>query len=360
MRIGHYLEEHPPRAADPLTREILQSIEASIRSCGHALDILNKMGQPLTEDTGRTWFRRIRYVWDSDLRQDQEKILDRHVNFMTLDWVMLMKLDDSRVPQAVLPFSQSLRQDAEQMREVVDRRVGDLEIPDNAEEQEDLGLPSPSDEEGLQGYQLPEYLDESGAALFAAVACQEAEQVKSLLDAGCDPNLRDEHERTLLHRACQNLDKDSLAHLLAVHERLPEDFIDAVDDRGDTALILVAKQANQAVALIMAKELLSNGGDPSFVNKTSETHRDALYSAMDAPRDGNRRQFTRVLANEFGADVSLVEAAFPRATTQYLGKERRASQGEAAVEDDDEESPQPLERRPSLLDRVRRKLSNAA
>lgn len=359
MRIGRYLEQHSPQTSDPLIKEILESIDASINSCGHALDVLNKMGKPLADDTGRSWFRRVRYVWDSDLRHDQEKILDRHVNFMTLDWVMLLRLDDSHVPQAVLPFSQSLCQDAQQLRDVVDRRVGYMEIPDDADEQEDLVLPSSDDEEKLDLYQLPAYLDESGAALFVAVACQEADQVKRLLDAGCDPNLKDEHERTLFHRTCQNLDKGSLTYLLAAHDRFLENFLDAVDDRGDTALMLVSKQANQTIALSMARELLSIGGNPSFVNETSETHRDALYNAMDAPRDGNRREFSRMLANEFGADVSLVTEAFPRTTKQYLGRERTASQSDATAEGEDEPAPEPLERRSSLLDRVIRRLSNA-
>lgn len=122
--------------------------------------------------------------------------------------------------------------------------------------------------------------------------------------------------------------------------------------------MLLAKQANVEVALQMATELLASGCDASRINH-SETSRDALYYAMDAPKEENRVQFVRTLANEYNADVTLVKEAFPRATRQYLGAERTRSQGETAVEDRDEDGEEmaELERSPSLLNKVLRRLS---
>ena len=52
--------------------------------------------------------------------------------------------------------------------------------------------------------------------------------------------------------------------------------------------MLLAKQADTQISLAMAKDLLAAGCNASRVNR-SETPRDALYYAIDAPKDEHRR-----------------------------------------------------------------------
>lgn len=356
--MGHFLERYQPQTTDPIAVDALRDIHNSIKICERALNALDKMGQPLAEENGRAWGRRIKYVWNSDLRQDQERILDKNVNLMTAYLTLLVNLK-SNVPQALLPFSQSLRQDAEQQQQEVEQRVNDMQIPNDADDTEDIGLPSSEDEEEMKVWTFPPHLEgQSGAALFVAVASGRSHEVKHLLDADCDPSLLDDHDRTLLHRACQNLDSKSFRQLLMVLDRLPEGCLDAADDRGDTALMLLAKQANTEVSLQMARDLLDAGGSASCVNR-SETPRDALYYAMDAPKQEHRVAFVRMLADDFDADLTVVEEAFPQATKQYLNTVDRTQATEDDTEDEDEDdgTTQPLEKKQSLLNRLVRRLS---
>jgi hypothetical protein len=359
LRMGRYLEQNQLRMTDPNVGDTLQAIQASIESCERALSTLDKMGRPLTDDSGRSWFRRIKYVWDSDVRQDQEKILDNNVKAMTLDWIMLLSMKTD-VPRAVLPFSNALREDAGEWGRDLEQRVAAVRTPDDVEDKDDPGLPSVEDEEKMETWKFPSFLEgQSGAALFVAVACSSSERVKQLLDAGCDPNLRDDHRRTLVHRACQNLDRESLIHLLQVQDRLPENCLNATDDRGDTALMLLAKQADYETSLKMAADLLKAGCDASCVNR-SETPRDALYYAMDAPKEKHRVAFVRMLANDFNANLSIIKEAFPKAVRLYL-TDSNVETDEVAVDEndgDDQAEAQEKTRKTSLLTKVARRLSH--
>jgi hypothetical protein len=359
-RLGRLLEQYQDEVSNPLTSDTLSGFEASLRTCERALNTLDRLGRPLSDDDSRTWGRRIKYVWNSDLRKDQQLVIDRKVNEMHLNLTILTNIKTD-VPRAVLPLNETLFRASEEGQEAVEQRVKDLEIPKDAEEEVDLGLPSSQEEEKVKLWKFPKHLEgQSGGALFVAVACSSSDEVKRMLDGGCDPNLRDDHKRTLLHRTCQNLDLQSLTHLLEVRARLPEGCLDAADDRGDTALMLLAKQADQETSLPLAEALLKAGCDPNRVNE-SETARDALYFAMDAPKQEDRVAFVKMLVNDFNADTSIIKDAFPRATRQYLGSEDAVDDNEDALEDDrDNNDSQAPERKQSLLNRVARRLSRGA
>ncbi|ETN38613.1 uncharacterized protein HMPREF1541_06650 [Cyphellophora europaea CBS 101466] len=358
VRIGRFIEKRWSNAVDPEIAATLDSIRSSIESAHRALAVLDKIGKPLAQQTDKSWYRRVKYVWDSDVRQDLEKSIDRSVQFLILDWSML-QTQESDMARTTLRYSEVLEPYAEQSWQKADQRVNRLEIPDTVQEDDVSELPSPGDEEELDRFQLLPYLDLSEAALVVPIQLRDAQQLKRMLDDGFDASFRVEHERTLLHQACLNLDEESLEHLLSFQHRLPERFVDATDDRGDTALMLVAKQADEDASIGLAKQLLSHKCDPSIVNP-GETPRDALYYVIDGSKTEKRVTLFKLLVDEYGADLSLITDAFPKRTKQYLGQTngegRRDSQGDTAVEDD-EDPELMLERRPSLLERVKRRFS---
>jgi hypothetical protein len=344
------------------------SIGKSLQACEAAVKVIHKSIQPLAEETGKLWLRRIKYVWGTPIMQEQKELVLIHLHFLGIDLHILQCLYQRQVMQAlssVVEYRDGLQETAEDRRAEVAQHIEDAcagtaeaNEASNRQASDDGEFTSDSapsaedvDEDDIVQTRHENYLERDSAPLEIAVRRKDHRKIKKLLEDGLEIAVKDDDDWTLLHHACHNLDNDSVAVLLADPERLPAGWLDMKTRRGETALMRIAQQADRSASIDIARTLLDSGCDANVVQDGS-TSRDALYYILDHSKTSKRVRFVRLLVRDNNARIDLVKDAFPQRVKEY--PDIRRAMGEKIAEEDDmddtdEDHVNRLEKRRSTL-----------
>ena len=349
--------------------ETLISIKNSIDSCKRAVSIIHRAVSPLTQESERMWIQRVKYVWSStSIIQGQEKLILLHLQLLGVSLQILNSLDQASMMQmmrSALDYSSKLLGTARQEESVVvdleaSRESASVESVNAAEtdepQDEDTQLGEAFEDAGEDDVlqrKCSEYLLSNATTLAVAVRRQDADEVRRQIDAGANMTVRDEQGRTLLHHASYRLDVPTLECLLSYSEGRNPDFLDAAAKRGETALMLIATQADDSASYSAAEMLLRKGCNVNEVNY-GEPDRDALYYALERSKGDNQQNHVRFinLLADYDVSTARVEPYFSRELKRYPNLRRR--EDEDAVQDDDDTDPH---RKESLIKKAKRKFS---
>jgi ankyrin repeat protein len=107
--------------------------------------------------------------------------------------------------------------------------------------------------------------------LFYAVAKDDANRVRTLLEAGANVNVRDKNGETPLHLAAKDFRLAAAAMLLAYGAK-----VDAQDNQGNTPLFRAVFESRGRGEMI--QQLLSAGADKTLVNRYGMSPEMAAHS----------------------------------------------------------------------------------
>ncbi|KAJ9605871.1 hypothetical protein H2200_009720 [Cladophialophora chaetospira] len=327
----------------PAEKDIIKTIKGSLVECRTCLKVICDRLKPYAEQKERGTLDKMstgfKFVNSQAFIESQEKIISSHLQNLTLLVTLLNNLDhidDTRQRQEQGRYLREVRTLVEAVvRQVVDEQSSVFRLLE-ADASEHQGSPSPEDMDDIESdpesdggsskiemeRRCPECwkrnLPVPDTPLAIAVKREQSEIVRGILETCEDKDIMitDAEDWTLLHYAAHKADHATVCVLLESSVGWAPDFIDARSKDGQTALMQIAKQADQEKSLELAKELIAHKCNLDAEDDSS-IRRSALYFAIDGPKTTNRERFVDYLV-ERGAQKATLSEKYPEKASDYL------------------------------------------
>ena len=326
----------------PAEKDIIKTIKGSLTECRTCLKVICDKLKPYEEQKERGTLDKMstgfKFINSETFIESQEKIISSHLQNLTLLVTLLNNLDhidDSHQRQEQGRYLREVRTLVEAVvRQVVDEQSSVFRLLE-ADADDHQGSPSPEDVDGIESdsesddgslkidleSRCPECwkrnLPVPDTPLAIAVKREQSEIVRGILES-CeekDIKITDAEDWTLLHYAAHKSDHATVCVLLESSVGWAPDFIDARSKDGQTALMQIAKQADQEKSLELAKELIAHDCNLD-TEDDSNIGRSALYFAIDGPKTPNRERFVDLLVGK-GAQKATLSDKFPEKARDY-------------------------------------------
>lgn len=338
------LHTPPPMIQNDLEKRIHNSVIA----CETCLKTMKKRLQPLSGHTEQTLRKRIpdsvAYLFARDEIALQERIIDKHVDGISLSLTLLHCVDQAATHELVqtlvrllntnssalnnLPKGGTFASDDPTANTTIEQQSDNISTDDSLSpshkdaETEDLDLPTTPDDQA-------KLLQPAAKPIMIAVKENQLAEVKALIRNSKDSTslyVEDVEGWTVLHHAVRNKAPEILELLLDAGLAKDRDMINRISKQGHTALMGVAKHSDHAEAAQMAMLLIDSGC--CDVNIKDKTDRTALCFAIEDPPSYNSEKFARLLVDRGHADVMIVHKNMPKqvAKYRYLEQQVRSQQ----------------------------------
>ena len=369
-RVLRYRKKQRGKAEPPpAEKDVLKTIKESLDECQTCLKFICDQLKPYdgeseqgTLDKMSTGFK---FVNSQPFITTQLSIINTHLQNLTLSVTLLNNLDSIDSTRQLQEQSRYIREVRTLVqaivRQVVDEQSSLFELSevdasdarnnkqafDDDSSEEDI-----ADERSDVEVDLTRRCSECwrrnlpvpDTALAIAVKRKEAEIVRGILESceEADITVKDAEDWTLLHYAAHNADHDTLCVLLETSVGRAPEFVDAASKEGQTALMQVAKQADEDQSIEIAKELIAHGCNLDIEDE-SVIGRSALYFVVDGPKTPNRERFVELLVGK-GAKKTTVQDKYAEKAKFYPSLK---------------EDSQNRERKSSITSRIKRTLSRS-
>jgi hypothetical protein len=322
--------------------DIIKTIKGSLLECQTCLRFICEKFAPYAEQRKRGTLDKLskgfKFIRSESFIESQEKIINTHLQSLTLAVTLLNNLDHSEGASQQQQQGQYLREVRSLVeaivRQVVDEQSSVFDLLggdaggqpssprfDDIDETEDDFADEQSEHEVDLQNRCPECwkrnLPVPDTALAIAVKREQSESVRGILET-CEEEdimVRDAEDWTLLHFAAHKADLETLCVLLDSSIGRTADFVNAKSKEGQTPLMQIAKQADAEKSLKIAEELIAHGCDIDTEDE-SEIGRSALYFAVDGPKTSNRERLVDMLI-ENGARKADMWEKFPEKASFY-------------------------------------------